>query len=138
MSSKQPTPFRATLSVAVRQLRGAKGLSMRDLGERAGISHELVNQIERGLANPSIDIVTNLAKALGVEVATLAALPKADRNTVDGATVLYNETGRDLAGIIEWLKSSGLDTEIDILAVLANTPYALTYPWGVVCEAAKT
>ena len=136
MSSKQPVPFRVTLSVAVRQLRGSKGLSLRDLGDRAAVSHELVNQIEKGLANPSIDIVTQLAKGLNVEVAAFTKLPTVNKMVSANIDALCNE--KSLEGFIEYMyKDNYADTENDMLAILANTPYVFQYPWGVICETAK-
>lgn len=53
----------------VKELREYKELSMRELAKMAEITPSMLSQIERGLANPSIQTLKLLAKAL--EVPTL-------------------------------------------------------------------
>jgi len=38
------------------------------LGERAGLSYKFVGEVERGLANPTLDSLERLGEALGVPV----------------------------------------------------------------------
>jgi Zn-dependent peptidase ImmA (M78 family)/DNA-binding XRE family transcriptional regulator len=53
-------------SVRLNRARKAAGLSLRDLGERVGISHAAVKKYEDGVAMPSSDILLGLARALNV------------------------------------------------------------------------
>jgi transcriptional regulator with XRE-family HTH domain len=46
-------------------------LTQEKLGERAGVSGKLVGQIERGLGNPTLDVIMGLATGLDVEGASL-------------------------------------------------------------------
>jgi transcriptional regulator with XRE-family HTH domain len=46
-------------------------LTQEQLGERASVSGKLVGQIERGLGNPTLDVITGLATGLEVEAAAL-------------------------------------------------------------------
>lgn len=46
--------------------RKAAGFSLRDLGERVGVSHAAIKKYEDGIAMPSSDILLGLSRALGV------------------------------------------------------------------------
>ena len=57
------------LSTVIRRLRRAKGLSQRELADKADITGAYIAQLETGVKkNPSLDILRRLAKALGVPV----------------------------------------------------------------------
>jgi transcriptional regulator with XRE-family HTH domain len=60
----------------VRALRRQRGLTLKELGGRAGLSHPFLSQVERGLARPSVGSVERIADALGVPVAHLWAPPR--------------------------------------------------------------
>lgn len=57
----------------IRQLRVARGLTLKELGHRSGLSHAFLSQVERGLARPSVSTLTDIAGALGIGVATLVS-----------------------------------------------------------------
>ncbi len=60
------------LGVLVKQLREAKGLTQAELAEKAAISREYVALMESGgRANPTMDVLKRLAKALKVTVGDL-------------------------------------------------------------------
>lgn len=48
--------------------RAATGLSIQELGERAGIATGLLSQLERGIGNPSLATLLGLASALEIPV----------------------------------------------------------------------
>lgn len=52
----------------IRELREQKGLSLRDLGERAGYTSALISQIENHLISPPLGAMIKIAKALEVKV----------------------------------------------------------------------
>ncbi len=56
------------LATALRDLRRARGLSQRELGERIGITQAQVSKIERGHVDPRLSSAVELARGLGVEV----------------------------------------------------------------------
>lgn len=56
------------------QLRTAKGYSLRELEEISGVSKTTINNIENGKANPTIETLLLLAKALDVELSALFEL----------------------------------------------------------------
>jgi len=60
----------------VRSLRRQRGLTLKELGHAAGLSHPFLSQVERGLARPSVGSVERIADALGVPVAHLWAPPR--------------------------------------------------------------
>lgn len=53
-------------SVRLHRARKAAGLSLRDLGERVGVSHAAIKKYEDGLTMPSSDILIGLSRALKV------------------------------------------------------------------------
>ena len=52
--------------VRLYRARKASGLSLRDLGERIGVSHAAIKKYEDGLVMPSSDILIKLSRALNV------------------------------------------------------------------------
>jgi mannose-6-phosphate isomerase-like protein (cupin superfamily)/DNA-binding XRE family transcriptional regulator len=52
----------------LRQVRTARGLSVRELARRAGCSASLVSQVERGVTAPSAGVVYTLANQLGISL----------------------------------------------------------------------
>ncbi|WP_096288861.1 helix-turn-helix domain-containing protein [Mycobacterium ahvazicum] len=59
------------LGPRLRQLRNARGISVRELARRAGCSASLVSQVERGVTTPSASVVYALANELGVSLDSL-------------------------------------------------------------------
>jgi transcriptional regulator with XRE-family HTH domain len=55
----------------IRQQRSVASLSLRRLSELAGISNPYLSQIERGLRQPSAQILQQLARALRISAETL-------------------------------------------------------------------
>lgn len=55
----------------VKRFRQESGLTMVELGERAGLAKQTIAAIESGRGNPTIDTLERLAKALGVRVRAL-------------------------------------------------------------------
>jgi transcriptional regulator with XRE-family HTH domain len=68
--------WKATLEVlgaAIRAERVTAGLSLRDLAERTKVSNAYLSQIERGLHEPSISVLSAIAGALDVSLEALLA-----------------------------------------------------------------
>ena len=55
----------------LRSLRTSKELTQQELGERAMVGYKYIGSIERGLENPSLEIMAKLAAALDVELTDL-------------------------------------------------------------------
>lgn len=62
--------------------RTLQGLTVAELARRAGVSTGLVSQLERGLGNPSIVTVANLARALEVPIGSFFAGVAVEGNVV--------------------------------------------------------
>jgi transcriptional regulator with XRE-family HTH domain len=65
----------SALGARVRSLRRQRGLTLKELGSRAGLSHPFLSQLERGLARPSVGSAERIAGALDVPVASLWSPP---------------------------------------------------------------
>jgi transcriptional regulator with XRE-family HTH domain len=55
----------------VRKMRGESGLTQERLADKADLDPTYISGIERGVRNPSLLIITKLAKALRVPLAKL-------------------------------------------------------------------
>lgn len=62
----------------VRRLRVLREISSETLAAKSGVDRAYTSRIERGLANPTVDILQRIAAVLGVEMAELFAVPKPD------------------------------------------------------------
>lgn len=62
---RTPTP---SFGAEMRELRKVRGLTLKTLSEGTGISLSYLSLIERDAANPSTEVLTGIAKALGVDV----------------------------------------------------------------------
>ncbi len=74
----------------VRSQRKLAELSLRQLADLTSLSNPYLSKLERGLHQPSVTAVTNIAKALGVPAETLLAkaaglVPGFDGTTADDA-----------------------------------------------------
>ena len=52
----------------LRKERIRRGLSLNQLGEKAGLSRSMVSYVERGMRNPTLDTAFRLADALNVNL----------------------------------------------------------------------
>jgi transcriptional regulator with XRE-family HTH domain len=55
----------------LKNIREGKGMSQYALAERARVSREYVRKLEAGRSDPTVGMLTKLAKALGVKVTRL-------------------------------------------------------------------
>ncbi len=58
------------------------GLSLRDLGERAGVSAPMLSQVERGETSPTIAVAQRIATGLDLSLSQLLRLDEAEGVTV--------------------------------------------------------
>jgi transcriptional regulator with XRE-family HTH domain len=61
----------ASFGQNVRKLRGASGFTQERLADKADLDPTYISGIERGVRNPSLLIISRLAKALGVSLSDL-------------------------------------------------------------------
>lgn len=69
------------VGLRLRQLRDARGASMRALAARSGLSANALSMIERGRTSPSVSTLYKLADALGVPVTEFFA-PSAEKHSI--------------------------------------------------------
>jgi len=58
----------------VRALREARGLSLRDLAERSGVSAPMLSQVERGDTSPTLAVASKIAAGLDLSLSQLLRL----------------------------------------------------------------
>ena len=66
--------LRKLVGSRIRELRRARGLTQESLGERAGLSYKFIGEVERGMANPTLDTLASIAMALDVDVPELVSV----------------------------------------------------------------
>jgi transcriptional regulator with XRE-family HTH domain len=59
----------------IRRIRVSRGISTDTLAADANVDRVYCNRIERGVANPSIDVLEKIARVLVIEMAELFAVP---------------------------------------------------------------
>ncbi|MFR9788343.1 helix-turn-helix domain-containing protein [Streptomyces sp. MB22_4] len=67
--------LRSAIAANLRYARHAQELSLRDLADRAGVSKALLSQLERGVANPTLEVLLAVGAALGLDLAELIRTP---------------------------------------------------------------
>ena len=61
------------LGARIRSLRQARGLTLRDVSARAGVTESFLSQVERDVTSPSIATLQRIAHALDLSIAQLFA-----------------------------------------------------------------
>ena len=61
------------LGAFIREQRTSAQISLRQLAVKAGVSNPYLSQVERGLRNPSADILAQIARGLQISVESLLA-----------------------------------------------------------------
>jgi len=69
----------------VRALREAIGLSLRDLGERSGVSAPMLSQVERGETSPTLSVAAKIATGLELTLSQLLRLDEGEHVAVSRA-----------------------------------------------------
>jgi len=59
------------MALLLKQWRDRRGLSLRQLGERSGVSYVTISRIETGTFHPKVTTLEKLARALGINVRDL-------------------------------------------------------------------
>jgi transcriptional regulator with XRE-family HTH domain len=115
-----------SLGQRLREGRDRRGLSLRALAGRAGVSASLISQIERGLVTPSVGTLWSLATELGLTIdglfseAARAADPPAP-STAPGSPVQRAADRKRirLAGGVQWERlTAEPDDEVQFLHVI--------------------
>jgi transcriptional regulator with XRE-family HTH domain len=116
------------LGPRLRQLRNARGISVRELARRAGCSASLVSQVERGVTTPSASVVYALANELGVSLDSLFRAgdaqsgPPGPPSSGDGKGIVQRAGGRNVIQLstgVRWERLTPMhDDRVDFLEVV--------------------
>lgn len=119
------------LSLKIRRLRQKKGLSLKDLAERSGLSHSYLNEIEKGKKYPKVEKLLGLAQALDISIDELVSA----------------KMGRKLHPLLEFLESDLATSlplsafgiaEQDVYDLMSHSPEKFTSFLMTVSEIAKS
>jgi transcriptional regulator with XRE-family HTH domain len=78
MHPKTLEELRTDLALNLKAIRKARGLAQERLALDAGVDRTVVSKIERGVTNPSLEILLRLANHLNVPIGQLFSPPKED------------------------------------------------------------
>jgi len=110
----------AWLGTQLRALRAARGLSIRKLANKAGVSVGLVSQIENGVTSPSIKSLRQISEALGVPVRAFFDEP-AQPPTAEMGVIVRAPQRRLLnlrtKGVLKELLTPDLTGDLEVLMV---------------------
>ena len=56
------------IEILIQSIRKRKGISIRELSRKSGVSHTQILRIETGMESPSLRTLLKLADALGVDI----------------------------------------------------------------------
>jgi transcriptional regulator with XRE-family HTH domain len=71
-------PTTLAIGARVRSLREGMDLSLRDLGERSGVSAPMLSQVERGDTSPTLAVAARIAAGLELSLSQLLRLDEGD------------------------------------------------------------
>ncbi len=103
----------------IRNLRKARGRSLKEVALRAGLSGSFLSQLERGISSGSIRILARLADALDVGIAEIFPIAEAEiegptlvARTADRKRIDFGDTGMSKELLTPFNKSPRLDIYI--------------------------
>lgn len=59
------------LGAQIRMIRKARGMTLRELADKAGCSESMLSKVENGKGNPSINVLHSISRALDTNMGTL-------------------------------------------------------------------
>src|SRR6476620_2226307 len=82
---KTPKDPASSVGPRIHALRDAMGLSLRDLGERSGVSPPMLSQVERGETSPTLAVAAKIAAGLELTLSQLLRLDEGEHVAVSRA-----------------------------------------------------
>lgn len=73
LPNKTLEEVKTDIAVNLRNIRKSQNIAQEKLALEAGVDRTFVSKIERGIGNPSLEVLLRLANRLGVSVADLLA-----------------------------------------------------------------
>lgn len=111
----------------IASIRKNKGLSIKDLASKTGVTASMLSQLERGLANPSINTLKTIAQVLEVQLFTFFIEEEKKDNLIvkpiDRRKVILPSEGNEI--ITYELLSPDLNGDVE-LAIMTLTPKSHT------------
>jgi len=112
-SSPAPATTELQLGPRIRALRQARGFTLRELAERAGVTESFLSQVEREVTSPSIASVQRIAGALDLAIAELFV------EEAPHGRVVRRADRRRIAypglGAVDEFLTSGLDGRLQVI-----------------------
>lgn len=93
MLPHNPTPpllWREALGRALRLRRTDMGLTLAQVSERSGVSTQFLSEIERGLKDPSSEVIEAVAAVLGMQLPQILVLAAVGMTSGVSATTLLS------------------------------------------------
>lgn len=92
------------LGLKIKELRKERSLTLKALAEEIGVSSSLLSQIERGLANPSLETLRQLSKTLDVPMFSFF---------IDDGNDEYEDHGVEVVELKNRIRISGSNAKSD-------------------------
>ncbi|HEY5707853.1 MAG TPA: XRE family transcriptional regulator [Solirubrobacterales bacterium] len=107
----------------VHALREAMGLSLRDLGERSGVSAPMLSQVERGETSPTLAVAAKIAAGLELTLSQLLRLDEGEHVAVSrsGARRTLERGGHGFEELTPPLPGQRADVSLHSLDAGATT-----------------
>ena len=99
------TDVKKMMGKQIKTLRQARGMSQEELSEKVSINSKYLSAIERGKANPTLDVLTRLADSLKVGVSDLFN---------------YDLEPKELAQLVAGLIAEGDEIKLRLAAKVRN------------------
>jgi transcriptional regulator with XRE-family HTH domain len=84
----------------IREIRKSKGLTLQQVGDRAGTTAQTIGRLETGMRKLSVDWIRTIATALEVDPAELLSLPESGDIPIDLEITLKNGISEKAIGVL--------------------------------------
>src|SRR3954451_4334187 len=107
----------------IRALREGMGFSLRDLGERSGVSAPMLSQVERGETSPTLAVAAKIAAGLELTLSQLLRLDEGEHVSVSraGQRRRLEHGGHRFEELTPPLPGQRADVSLHVLAAGATT-----------------
>ena len=107
----------STVGPQIRELRKVKKLSLRDMAELTGRSIGHLSQIERGVTAPTLKVMSDISRALGVQIGWFFGSGEGLPVSEDGVIVRHQNRRRlkCTSGVTDYLLSPNLSGDLELL-----------------------
>lgn len=112
-----------TIGERIRELRKAKGMTQKQVGENCGMPDSAIRKYEHGVITPKRETLKRIADALGVDVASI--LVTYDFSTYEGP-IRYSDSSTPREKIIDWLSFLNTNEQEKLCRILEIVLYERT------------